>query len=240
MRAMEIIEILAAAESALGLTEVARRAGVPKTTAARLLNELVDIGVAARSGIHYGPGLRLQRLTEHTQRRGKARLRRAVIPDLVRLHDETGLDVAFATLRHGRVQFETILYGPERADILGALPLSTPAHCTSSGKILLAHTPLANVDHPLVAFTDRTITDPAVLARELEQARREGVAASTGEYVAGIGSLAVPVFGTGTRLIGALVVCGGPDVVDAGRAREALRRAGHAAGGAVRDPHRSR
>jgi DNA-binding IclR family transcriptional regulator len=235
IRAMEILEVLVDAECALGVTEVGQRAGIPKSTAARLLNELVDIGMAARSGRLYGPGPRLRNLVKRADRRGTARMRRLVVPDLVRLHDETGLDVAFATLRQGRVQFETVFYGPDRADVLSAVPLSTPAHCTGTGKVLLAYTPRATISQPLDAYTERTITDPVALARELEQIRRDGIAHNDREYIDGIGSIAVPVLGARKRAVGALAVCGSADVIDAGRVRDASRRAGRAASAAIRD-----
>jgi DNA-binding IclR family transcriptional regulator len=237
-RAMEIIEVLASAECTLGVTEIGQRAGMPKSTAARLLNELVDIGMATRSGHRYGPGSRLRNLVKRADRRGMARLRRLIVPHLVRLHDETGLDVAFATLRQGRVQFETVLYGPDRAEVLAGVPLSTPAHCTGTGKVLLAYTPLATISQPLNAYTERTITDPAVLTRELEQIRRDGLAHSDREYVNGIGSLAVPVLGARTRPVGALAACGSADVIDVGRVRDTMRRAGRAAGTAIRGGRR--
>jgi DNA-binding IclR family transcriptional regulator len=232
---MEILEVLADAECVLGVTEIGQRAGMPKTTAARLLNELVDIGMAVRSGHRYGPGPRLRNLVKRADRRGTARMRRLIVPDLVRLHDETGLDVAFATLRQGRVQFETVLYGPDRAEVLSGVPLSTPAHCTGTGKVLLAYTPRAPISQPLNAYTARTITDPIVLTRELEQIRRDGIAHNDREYVNGIGSLAVPVLGARTRAVGALAACGSADAIDVGRVREALRRAGRAASTALRD-----
>jgi DNA-binding IclR family transcriptional regulator len=70
MRAVEIIEVLSGAECALGVTEIGQRTGMSKSTAARLLGELVDIGMVARTGDRYGPGPRLRNLVK---RRGARR-----------------------------------------------------------------------------------------------------------------------------------------------------------------------
>jgi DNA-binding IclR family transcriptional regulator len=239
MRAMEILEVLNEAEDALGVTEIGQRTGMPKSTAARLLGELVEIGMVVRAGRRFGPGPRLRNLAKGADRRDTARVRRLILPELVRLHDETGLDVAFATLRQGHVRFETVIYGPEHAGALSEVPLSTPAHCTSAGKVLIAYTPLARIDEPLSAYTENTITDSVVLARQLERIRRQGLARSDREYVDGIGSLAVPVLGARGRAVGALAACGAAGVIDVGRVGEAVRRAGRAAGNALRGPRRS-
>jgi DNA-binding IclR family transcriptional regulator len=159
---------------------------------------------------------------------------RLVVPDLVRLHDETGLDVAFATLRNGWVQFQTVLYGPDRADVLAAVSLSAPAHCTCTGTVLLAYMPFATLTRPLAAYTERTVTDPVLLARELSRIRREGIADNDGEYIDGIGGLAVPVFGTGVAPVGALAVCGAAEVIEVDRVRTKLRRAARAANAIIR------
>jgi IclR family transcriptional regulator, KDG regulon repressor len=233
-RAVEILEVLTDAAAGLGVTEVARRTGLPKSTAARLLNELTEIGMVARVGHRYQQGPRFRNLIQTANTRGAAGLRRMLMPAMLALHDETGLDVAFATLDQGRVLFETALYGPERAQVLSSVPLSTPAYCTCSGKVLLAYSPVPAVGEPLTAHTDRTITDPAQLARELVRIRRDGIAYNDGEYIDGLSSLAVPVFGPRMRLVGSLALCGSANAVDVGRVRAALSRAARSASAAIR------
>jgi DNA-binding IclR family transcriptional regulator len=157
-----------------------------------------------------------------------------LLPYLVQLHDLTGLEVALATMRYGRVQFVDVLYGQARADPLSTLSLWAPAHCTCSGKALLAFNRLRTALGPLTAYTSNTITDPAALAEELWRIRREGVAYNDGEYVSGLSSMAGPVFGRNSSALGAIAVCGTVDDFDLPEVRAALRHVTRAANAALR------
>ena len=73
-----------------------------------------------------------------------------------------------------------------------------PAHATSMGRVLLAELPpprrrswLAEAD--LAALTPKTITDPAHLARVLDEVHRDGYALVDQELEEGLRSIAVPV-----------------------------------------------
>ena len=73
-----------------------------------------------------------------------------------------------------------------------------PVHCTSSGKVLLAHLPperqaalLDSLD--LVALTPHTVTDREVLATELARVRRRGWAEAVNEREIGVASVAAPI-----------------------------------------------
>lgn len=73
-----------------------------------------------------------------------------------------------------------------------------PAHATALGKVLLAAATEAAVEHylrahGLPALTDRTITEPKRLYRELENVRAAGIAFDDGEFNAEVRCLAVPV-----------------------------------------------
>jgi DNA-binding IclR family transcriptional regulator len=225
-RAMSLLEVLADAAEPLGLSELARRAAVPKSTVARLLADLVDAKMVVRRSGGYQPGPRALSLAMLINAPASAARRRVLLPYLVRLRDETGLDTSFATLRHGQVHFENIVYGSDLAPVLQPIPLWGPAHCTCSGKVLLAFAdrPSASpgIDDNLRRYTGATITDPAQLTVELLRVRQRGFAMSDGEYVAGLGGLAVPVLGS--LLTGALAVCSSRSDLDHRRIRSALRR----------------
>lgn len=73
-----------------------------------------------------------------------------------------------------------------------------PAHATALGKVLLAAATEAEVEHylkahGLPALTDRTITEPKRLYREIESVRAAGIAFDDGEFNAEVRCLAVPV-----------------------------------------------
>jgi DNA-binding IclR family transcriptional regulator len=88
-----------------------------------------------------------------------------------------------------------------------------PAHCTALGKIILASLRpdqlkrfLERVE--LKPSTGKSITDPAVLLREIAEVRRSAVAIDDGEFNAEVRCVAVPVFNFTGDVIGALGISG--------------------------------
>ena len=74
-----------------------------------------------------------------------------------------------------------------------------PLHCTSSGKLFLAHMNARQRKHlitaaPLKRYTNRTITDPELLIAELKKIEVEGIGVDNEEFMAGMVALALPVF----------------------------------------------
>ncbi|HLK45923.1 MAG TPA: IclR family transcriptional regulator C-terminal domain-containing protein, partial [Acidimicrobiales bacterium] len=97
-------------------------------------------------------------------------------------------------------------------------------HATATGKVLLAFGG-ARVPEALVAYTERTITDPAELERELERVRASGIAQAAGEREPDLAALAAPVLGRG-GVLAAILGLQGPAVrVRVAALREPLRRA---------------
>ncbi|HEU5471957.1 MAG TPA: IclR family transcriptional regulator [Actinophytocola sp.] len=225
---MAILEALVESSVGLGVSDVARRTDLPKTTAARILSDLAGAGMLERVREHYVPGLRLLALVGQVEPAGVLARQRVILPQLDRLREETGLAVAFSTLRHGRVRFEAALYVNGAVDRVSPVQHWVPAHCTCSGKVLLAFTPHAErrylPDRPQTAYTASTITHPQALAEELRRIRDAGVARNDGEYVPEVSGLAVPVFGARSALVGALAVCGAHNDVSRKSVWSALRQ----------------
>ena len=74
----------------------------------------------------------------------------------------------------------------------------------------------------LIRFTERTITDPEALQRELDQARSAGVAEAVGEREPDLNALAAPVTGRGGELV-AILGLQGPAARLPAATRRALR-----------------
>lgn len=95
-------ELLAAVERAgeAGLTKLASKCGLPKTTAYRLLEQLVELGAVERSGGGYRMGPRLFRLGQGWQ--PHPGLRSAAREPARRLARATGAVVGLSVLREGQ------------------------------------------------------------------------------------------------------------------------------------------
>jgi DNA-binding IclR family transcriptional regulator len=112
-------------------------------------------------------------------------LRRIARPHLISLSGTIGETASVAVWDRGEAVMIDHVPGFEPLRSLGALGRRYPAHCTSPGKVLLAHRPQPEVDQilagPLPAYTPRTVTDPAALRAELGMIRMRGYAVNMGE-----------------------------------------------------------
>ena len=81
-----------------------------------------------------------------------------------------------------------------------------PAHLVSSGFVLLAGAPPAVLDEflagPLPRATAKTMTDPELIRRRVDDARRRGSEWVYEEFVEGLNSVAAPVRDVGDRVGG--------------------------------------
>ncbi|WP_017582042.1 IclR family transcriptional regulator [Nocardiopsis valliformis] len=208
-RAMRILRAFDTASASLTVSEIARHAGLPVATAHRMVTELVELGALERE-----PGKRVRigyQLWELASRSSPARdLSRAALPfmeDLqavVREHTQLGVLEGTDVLYLERLSDRNA--GRNVAEIAGRLPV----HATSTGLVLLAHSPPELQERvlggELPAHTRQTITDPARLRRTLAAVRRDGyVIASQMIDPAAVG-LAAPVRDRGNRVVAALSV----------------------------------
>jgi IclR family KDG regulon transcriptional repressor len=87
-----------------------------------------------------------------------------------------------------------------------------PAYCTSSGKILLAHSDQSIIDqvisNGLKKYTDHTITDPDKLIKHLKEIKEQGFSYSYEEFLEGVNSIAAPIFDYTGKAFAALSIVG--------------------------------
>ncbi|MFI2374802.1 IclR family transcriptional regulator [Streptomyces sp. NPDC018964] len=196
-----LLSVLAAfdhAHPALTLTDISRRAGLPLTTAHRLVGELARWGALERdaSGA-YHVGLRLWEVAALAPR-GLA-LRQVALPYLEDLYEATHENVQLA-VRDGReVVYTEWLSGRSAVGVRIRVGARWPLHATGVGLVLLAHSGSGFQEEycagPLAAFTPYTITEPEVLRRVLAEVRRSGVAVSDRQVTPDALSVAAPVRG---------------------------------------------
>jgi DNA-binding IclR family transcriptional regulator len=87
-----------------------------------------------------------------------------------------------------------------------------PANCTAIGKVMLAHSPAAELaceEHQLPRLTTNSIAEPDRLKIELKRIRRVGIAYDRQEAAVGLTCVGAPIISSASNLIGAISV-GGP------------------------------
>ncbi|MFC8673131.1 IclR family transcriptional regulator [Streptomyces griseorubiginosus] len=213
--------LLRAVERAEGarLTRLAAECGLPKTTAHRLLEQLIELGAVQRSGVGYGIGPRVYQLGRRWQ--PLPGLRTAAREPARRLAAATGMAVGLSVLWQGQTLVLDWTPGPSSS--IGAPDTeATWPWYTAAGKVLLAG---ARPGLPLGPL-------PAVWQREAEAIRDLGVAFDRERVLEGVCCAAVPLYGTDRAPIAALSVLTDPSH-HLERLADAARRAGAAISGAL-------
>lgn len=233
-RALALLKAFDRGSPALGITELAARVGLHKSTAYRLATTLAGEGFLRQDPAtgRYGLGDGLYRIAagfvdqDPLLREGRRTLES--------LRDACGHMVSLAVLDDEQALFVLVLEStlPVRAAAMRAgdrLPLSV----TAAGKVLLADLPRGEAEATLrrqgtPRLAPGSVTSRAALLRELAQARRDGIGWSREEAAAGLLALAAPVRRAG-RAVAALSVACPIKLLDARGVDELARRLRRAA-----------
>ncbi|HYH93172.1 MAG TPA: IclR family transcriptional regulator [Candidatus Saccharimonadales bacterium] len=196
----------------LGVTEVAERVGLPKSTAARLLSTLAHEGAVEQI-----PGDTLWRLGPRlvtlaagfTLARSLAALARPTLTDLADASGEAaGLSVPDGDLVHYIDQVDT----PNPVQVRDWTGARAPLHAVSSGQVLLAFRPPGAIERylggSLERFTGRTLGEPEAVRERLQSIRRKGYTWAIEEFDPGISSVAAPIADGSGEVIAAVHIHG--------------------------------
>lgn len=197
-------------DEGLGVSELARRANLPKSTVSRIAADLVAQRFLDRDGDKLYLGVRLFELAQSVEQ--PRRLRRIALPVMTELRDATGQTVNLAVLEGADVVFVAIVRGEPTSKPLARIGGRLPAHATALGKAILAVSPQDVVDRiiqgRLEMRTPHTISEPSALLRELVDIRRLGVATESNECANDRACAASPILGHGGAPIAAISVAG--------------------------------
>lgn len=200
VRAGRLLEAFRGTEAVLGVSELARRAGLWKSTAHRLLGELESIGFVEREGSGYRLGLQLFELGVRVGAYRPGGLRDIAIGEMSQLHVATGLTAHLAVLEGNEVvHLEKVHH--RRSDtlpeVVTAPGVRLPATCSALGKAILAHVSAEDLGDVLGSELPRrtpySITEPGRLLRELSGVRASGIAREHEEMAVGAVQVASPL-----------------------------------------------
>lgn len=213
-RAIDVLMLFGTTTAqSLGVTEIAEALSMPKAAVHRVLTSL-----RSRDLVAFDQASRRYSLGAGAVALGRAYLakldiRSVAMPELAWLSAETS-ETATLSVRHRdrRVYVDQVLPDREvRMEV--AIGGSYPLHAGASSRTFLALLDEAEIAEYLAAqslepVTDKTITDPAKLRRELSLVRKRGYATSFGERQIGAGSVAAPIFDHEGRVAAVVSVCG--------------------------------
>ena len=211
--AARLVKAFTSAHPSWGVTELARHLGQSTSSVHRILATLTDEGLLEQdptSG-RYRLGLTMFDLAAAVPtQRG---LHEAVLLPMTELRNRTGETVQVGVLDGRQVVYVERLDSPKTLRFFTTLGRRNHAHCTGSGKALLAFSPPALSDRilrgwDLPSLTEHTITSVAALKEQLAQIRRRGYAENRHESEVGVVSIAAPIRDGGGTTVAALSAAG--------------------------------
>jgi DNA-binding IclR family transcriptional regulator len=209
LMAVRVLEAMALAGRALGVSDLARQLGEPKGRVHRHLVTLRKAGLVAQDAATDRYHL-TWRLFQIGQAAGEQfDLRRVAEPAMHRLRDEAGQSVLLAVPTGGEPLVVHALEAPNKVSITVQPGNRPPLHCSAQGRVMLAFAPVERVlAGPLEAPTPVSLTDPAVLRARLAQVRARLWETAPSETLLGINVLAAPPFAAGDVLAGSIGLVG--------------------------------
>jgi IclR family transcriptional regulator, KDG regulon repressor len=212
-RAFSILEEVARHREGIGLAELSKLVGLHNSTTFHLARTMVSLGYMrqARDSKRYRVGRPLFALAASAL--DEIEMVNLATPVLEDLSRETGESGHFAVRMGDSVVVIARTSGPGAFQLTDRVGVVRPAHCTALGKIILASLRpdqlkrfLERVE--LKPSTTKSISEPAVLLREIAEVRRSAIAIDDGEFNAEVRCIAVPVYNFTGDVIGALGISG--------------------------------
>ncbi|GLV12551.1 IclR family transcriptional regulator [Alicyclobacillus hesperidum] len=210
--ALHALKCFTPEEPELGITQIADKLGLSKSTVHRVMTTLAEEGFVRRDEQTHRYRLGLSVLSLGGIIMSNLEICREgqhLLEEFVNRFDET---VHLAVLEDYATVYVSKLECKHPVQIATHLGRKNPLHCTSSGKVILAYQDSTVIDEVirrgLRPMTPNTITHPDTLRQLLSQIRKDGYAFSQSELREGVHSVAAPVRDYTRQVIGAVTAVG--------------------------------
>jgi IclR family KDG regulon transcriptional repressor len=210
--AVRLMKAFSEEQVEIGISDLARRLGVAKSTVHRLAVTLVADGMLEQnpdSG-KYRLGIALFRLGSLVRRRMS--ISSEARPLLRELREKVNETVHLAVLDGSEIMYVFNLESTQAIRMRSDVGVRKPAYCTAEGQAILAFQPAYVVDRVLAsglpARTPQTITDPDKLKRALDATRQRGCAIEDEESEIGMRCIAAPLRNDAGEVVAAIGLAG--------------------------------
>jgi IclR family transcriptional regulator, KDG regulon repressor len=213
LKAFRLLDAISQADKPLGVSELARRLALGKSTVHGLVTTLESLGVleSVNGSRKYVLGARLSSLSS---RSGLGTdLRMSARPALERLAQTTEQTSFLGVPAEDHVTILDIVHGRPALSISAPVGSSVPLLAGAVGKVVLAawdaqrrHNFLRS--HELPAFTRASLVSLHAYERAVDETIARGAAIDVDEYIEGVRAAAAPIVGAGQRLVAVLWVAG--------------------------------
>jgi IclR family KDG regulon transcriptional repressor len=209
-KAMRILREFSQDEPELGITALSNRLGMAKSTVSRLIQILCEENMVQKNDQTRKYHLSLTAFEIGSIVYHEMELCQTALPLLKRMLAAVQGAIQMVTYDKGGIVYLIKLPEDKDTKILNTMGKRVPAHCTASGKMMLAHQDDAEIarvlQSDLKAYTPNTITAAEPLIAELNKIKESGFALSNEEFTAGMNSVAIPVYDDMSRVMAAICV----------------------------------
>ena len=213
-KALQIIEVMAAADGPMRLQDIGQTVRLPASTVLRFLKTLGDHNYVEQNPetLRYFLTLKFCSIAEQIKR--QIRIRDVVHPHLVALSRKLGEATSLAVERDLLVVYIDVVEGPDHMlQTLQRIGKIAPMNTTGVGKALLLDATQAELDElvksrGLPKPTPRTIASRKALVRELKAIRDRGYAIDDEECELGVRCVAVPLRDYTGKVVAAMSTSG--------------------------------
>jgi IclR family KDG regulon transcriptional repressor len=211
-RAVQILSSFDGEHAERGVSEIAQATGLHKATTHRIAMTLLNCGFLERTadGERLRLGLGVVELGLGALR--DVDFRRAAFPYMQQLAERFQETCDLGIFDRGQVLYLEVVHSEHSLTVAARVGRHLPAHCTASGRVLLAFLPPEVVEPILSASlpvcTAKTITSPARLREELEATRQRGYGLDDEEFEIGIRAISAPIRDSDGNVIAAMSMLG--------------------------------
>ncbi len=215
IKALKLLDLFVQ-QPELSLADIARQSDLPKPTAYRMLSALEVCGFLAKvhysdQDIRYRLGIKLLELGNVVGER--LELRRIALPHMQTLCREVDEVVHLVVLDGTEAVYIEKVECEQSIRLFTRVGKRSPLHAGSGPKLLLAFAPVALQSQvleagPLIAVTNRTITNVNTIRSELKQIVEVGFAMSDGEQDMDTIGISYPIRDCNGHVLAALGVTG--------------------------------
>jgi DNA-binding IclR family transcriptional regulator len=222
-KALNLLEALVRSGQPRRLTELARQLDLTKPNVYRLLSTLSVLGYVKKdpASSMYSPTMKLWEMGSMLVR--DVDLVAVAAPRLRRLSAESHESVQLAVFDSGFCVYVDKVDGPAPLKAITSIGSRVPATVTSTGKALLAWSPVEALDQAMThvkRFTPLTLTRRKDIERDLEETRLRGYSVNRGEFRPGVTGLAAPVRDRSSNVVAAIGIWGGEKTILGARREE--------------------
>jgi IclR family transcriptional regulator, pca regulon regulatory protein len=197
-RGFIILSVLSESKAPLSLTEIAREAGLSRSTVQRFVYTMESLGLLVRNDTDKAFRLGPKMISMALYIAQNLDVNKVALPYMREAASETGESVGLGLLSGKEIIYANVVKTRHLLSIEMRIGDRFPVYCTSLGRVFLASLPETQMETilettELKPLTPHTITEKARLRAELDRVRQQGFSVNDQETHLGLRSVAAPV-----------------------------------------------